>query len=217
MKFSTTFLALFAVVAACTMLDQADARVGGDRDLNSNEKYTIYFANSCKTDVKVQINSGHRLDREQTILADSCQVFQQGRQYVGPMITYTELDIDGATQVVSCESSNTNPCNLYGMPKNACVIKVDTCPKKPVRTPAPTRSPTRAPTRAPSPGKQCGRRCETTYDCSSNAGVWDTGHAWCGSGCTDGRCHPTYEDCTSDSDCDQNKSICGKQGYCVGK
>jgi hypothetical protein len=53
MKFSTTFLALFAAVAAFTMLDQADASVGGDRDLNSKEKYTVYFANSCKTDVKV--------------------------------------------------------------------------------------------------------------------------------------------------------------------
>ncbi|OEU12820.1 hypothetical protein FRACYDRAFT_244095 [Fragilariopsis cylindrus CCMP1102] len=143
MKLSTTFLALFAaVIAACTMMDQADARVGGDRDLNGwHEKYTLYFANSCNTDVKVQIN----FDREQTIVADSCQVFQSGRQYEGP-VTYTELDIDdGAkTQIV-----------LYGMPENACVIKVDTCPKKPpVRTPTPTKSPTSP----PSPGRQCGRK-----------------------------------------------------------
>ena len=210
MKFSTTFLALFAAVAACSMLDQADARVGGDHDLNSNEKYTVYFANSCKTDVKVQINSGHKYEKrgdgEQTILANSCEVFQRGHQYEGPMITYTVLDIDGATQVVSCESSYTNLCNLYGMNlyavpgENVCVIKVDTCPKKLVRTQSPTRSP------------MCGRYCKTKYGwvgfCRNNSDC---------NRCTDGRCHSTYEDCTSDSECDQNTTICDDQGYCVGK
>jgi hypothetical protein len=67
------------------------------------------------------------------------------------------------------------------------------------------------------PGPQCGRRCTTTYDCSSIAGIWDTGHAWCGAECSDGRCHPKYHDCNSNSDCDQTKAVCGQQGYCVGK
>ena len=59
MKFTTTFLALFATVAASTFSSQVDARIGEDRNLNSNDgrpdgrpdgpdkKYTVYFANSC--------------------------------------------------------------------------------------------------------------------------------------------------------------------------
>jgi hypothetical protein len=214
MKLSTTFLALFAaVIAACTMMDQADARVGGDRDLGWHEKYTLYFANSCNTDVKVQIN----FDREQTIVADSCQVFQSGRQYEGP-VTYTELGIDGATQIVSCETSHANLCNLDGMPENACVIKVDTCPNKkpPVRTPTPTKSPTRAPTRAPSPGRQCGRKCNNRYECGNKDGIVDKGFPYCGAACTYNRCQPFFQECNSDSDCDPNKTVCGEQGFCVG-
>ena len=225
MKFTTTFLALFATVAASTFSSQVDARIGGDRNLNSNDgppdgphdgphdgpdkKYTVYFANSCDKKVGVTAN-----DDSDVISPNICQAFNGGKQYPDSF-TFKESGSGIAGGNVSCKnigSSNNDKCNLLGMPRNACVITIDLCGE-----PAPTRSPTRAPTRAPSPGKQCGRRCETTYDCSSNAGIWDTGHAWCGSGCTDGRCHPTYEDCTSNSDCDQNKSICGKQGYCVGK
>ena len=230
MKFSTTFLALFAAIAVWAMLDQADARVGGDRDLNLNEMYTVYFANSCNSDVKVQINSGHKYEKrgdgEQTILANSCEVFQRGHQYEGPMITYTVLDIDGATQVVSCESSYTNLCNLYGMNlyavpgENVCVIKVDTCPPKPVPpTDNPTKSPTRAPTYAPV--KQCGRSCKTTYDCANDNGFVcedECNNAWCSGECRDGCCQ-VYDFCRVgvDSDCDQNTSVCGKHGICVGK
>ena len=68
-----------------------------------------------------------------------------------------------------------------------------------------------------SPGPQCGRQCGSTYDCANDGGVWDQGHAWCGSQCTNGRCHPRYEDCTADSDCDPDKAVCGNQGFCVGK
>jgi hypothetical protein len=67
------------------------------------------------------------------------------------------------------------------------------------------------------PGRQCGRSCTTTYDCSSTAGIWDTGHAWCGAECNGGRCHPKYQDCKRNSDCDRTKAVCGRQGYCVGK
>ena len=45
----------------------------------------------------------------------------------------------------------------------------------------------------------------------------DTGHAWCGAECNGGRCHPKYQDCKRNSDCDRTKAVCGKQGYCVGK
>ena len=217
MKVSTTFLALFAAVAACTMMDQADARVGGDnRDLGWHEKYTLYFANSCNTDVKVQINSGHRLDREQTISANSCQVFQRGSQIEGPSVTYTELGIDGATQVASCHHSNTNHCNLMGMANNACVIPLAECPE-PVSTQFPTQSPTQSPTSPPSPGRQCGRKCNNRYECGNKDGIVDKGFPYCGAACTYNRCQPFFQECNSDSDCDPSKTVCGEQGFCVGK
>jgi hypothetical protein len=53
MKFTTTFLAFFAAVVASTFLSQVNARVGGDRELNSNDIYTVYFANSYKSEVGV--------------------------------------------------------------------------------------------------------------------------------------------------------------------
>jgi hypothetical protein len=197
MKFSTTFLALFAAVAASTISSQVDARVGGDRDLNSNEKYTVYFANSCSNEVGVT-SRGH----SEVISPNSCQVFNGDQKY-NDSFSYKESGSGEQGGQVSCKnigSSNNDKCNLLGMPGNACVITIDLCGEP-----------------APAPVQQCGRSCETTYDCSSDHGIWDKGNAWCGSSCTEGRCHPKYADCSSNSDCDQNKSVCGHQGYCVGK
>ena len=215
MKFTTTRLALFVAVAASTMSAQVDARlgVGGDsRDLNSQDAmYTVYFANSCETDIKVTINLGENNDHQQKIQANSCHVFQGGNQFEG-MVTYTELGIDGATQVVSCQSSNTDQCNLMGMANNACVIPLTTCPES-----VPTQSPTQSPTSPPAPGKQCGRRCENRYECSNKDGFIDKGSPYCGAECKNNRCQPVYQDCNSNSDCNPNKTVCGEQGFCVGK
>jgi len=154
MKFTITFLALFASVAASTFSSQVDARVGGDRNLNSNdggsspppppplegeEKYSVYFANSCNKKVGVTAE-GH----SQVIPPNDCQAFNG--QY-SDSITYkiSGGGIKGGN--VSCKnigSSNNDKCNLLGMPRNACVITIDLCGE-----PAPTRYPTRAPTPAP--------------------------------------------------------------------
>mmetsp|Transcript_47098 Transcript_47098/g.47935 ORF Transcript_47098/g.47935 Transcript_47098/m.47935 type:complete len:223 (-) Transcript_47098:126-794(-) len=222
MKFTTTFLSLFAAIVVSSMTGEVDARirVGGDsRDLNSQDNmYTVYFANSCKTDVQVKINLGENNDKQQKISANSCQVFQRGSQIEGPMVTatYTELGIDGATQVVSCQSSNINQCHLMGMANNACVIPLAVCPE-PVSTQSPTRSPTQSPTSPPSPGKQCGRRCNNRYECSNENGTIDKGFPYCGAECKHNRCQPFYQECNSDSDCNPNKTVCGEQGFCVGK
>jgi hypothetical protein len=77
MKLTTTFLALFAAVAASTFSIQVDARVGGDRDLNSNDDYIVYFANSCNSKVGVT-SRGH----SEVISPNSCQVFIGGKNIV---------------------------------------------------------------------------------------------------------------------------------------
>ena len=67
MNFTTTYLSLFAAVAASTMSGQVDARIGvgrDSRDLNSRDnRYTVYFANSCRTDVQVKIDLGQNNDK----------------------------------------------------------------------------------------------------------------------------------------------------------
>lgn len=120
---ASTSLALLAFTS--TMPGSVDARVGG------KDKYTIYFANPCDEDIDITIN-GPRNDHSQTIKANTCQVFQK-KDYEGPMLTYTEQGIAGATQTVSCydNSKHTEACNLRGMPSNACVIPLATCPPKP--------------------------------------------------------------------------------------
>ena len=127
------------------MMRHVDARIGvgrESRDLKSqNKRYTVYFANSCKIDVQVKIDLGENNDKQQKISANSCQVFQRGNQIEGPMVTYIESGIDGATQVVSCQSSNTKRCNLKGMANNACVFPLAACPE-PILTQSSTRSPT---------------------------------------------------------------------------
>ncbi|OEU11436.1 hypothetical protein FRACYDRAFT_246044 [Fragilariopsis cylindrus CCMP1102] len=107
MKFTTTFLALFAAVA---VLDQADARVGGDRDLvGRNKKYTVYFANSCNKKVDVTANS-----HSEVIPPNNCHVFNGGKQYYDSF-SYKESGSGEKGGQVSCKnvgSSNNDKCNL---------------------------------------------------------------------------------------------------------
>ena len=158
MKFTTTFLALFAAVAASTFSSQVDARVGGDRDLvGRNEKYTVYFANSCSKKVDVTANS-----HSEVIPPNNCHVFNGGKQYYDTF-SYKESGSGEKGGQVSCKnvgSSNNDKCNLRGMPENACVIPIDRC-----GGPAPTEPPTSAPIPEPkckhhcSKGKPCGNSC----------------------------------------------------------
>ena len=176
MKFTTTFLALFATVAASTFSSQVDARIGGDRNLNSNDgppdgphdgphdgpdkKYTVYFANSCDKRVGVMANGD-----SDNISPNTCQAFNGGKQYPDSF-TYKESGSGIAGGNVSCKnigSSNNDKCNLLGMPRNACVITIDLCGE-----PAPTRSPTRAPTSAPIREPKCKRHCNKGKPCGDS-------------------------------------------------
>merc|ERR1740139_365100 len=129
MKFTTTtFLALFAAVAASTFSSQVDARVGGDRDLvGRNEKYTVYFANSCSKKVDVTANS-----HSEVIPPNNCHVFNGGKQYYDTF-SYKESGSGERGGQVSCKnvgSSNNDKCNLMGMPENSCVPENTSCVKK---------------------------------------------------------------------------------------
>ena len=164
-----------------------------------DSKYTLYFANSCDSDVSVTVEN-----RSEIITQNSCHVFNKGKQYKDS-ITYKESGGAESGGEAFCQNigrSNNNKCGLMGMQENACVITIDLCDPKPTSN------------------QQCGRDCSSNYECSNDGGVWDKGQPWCGlCNTSKGRCEPNYENCTNDSDCngDTNLAVCGPQKYCVGK
>ena len=115
-----------------------------------DSKYTLYFANSCDSDVSVTVEN-----RSEIITQNSCHVFNKGKQYKDS-IKYKEsggAESEGEAFCQNIGSSNNNKCGLMGMQENACVITIDLCEPKLTSN------------------QQCGRDCSSNYECSNDGGV----------------------------------------------
>ena len=115
-----------------------------------DSKYTLYFANSCDSDVSVTVEN-----RSEIITQNSCHVFNKGKQYKDS-IKYKESGGAESGGEAFCQNigrSNNNKCGLMGMQENACVITIDLCEPKLTSN------------------QQCGRDCSSNYECSNDGGV----------------------------------------------
>jgi hypothetical protein len=147
----------------------SSALVGDERNLNSHDhpthdKYTVYFANSCNSEVGVTAE-GH----SEVVSPKSCHVFNGGKQYYDSF-SYKESGSGEKGGQVFCKnvgSSNNGKCNLLGMPGNACVITIDLC-GGPVPTERPTREPERPPAYAPTPEPKCQSHCSKGKPCGDS-------------------------------------------------